>query len=219
MEFSNSSAGALFVMTMTIAAVHALIPSHWLAFALVGRAQRWPTKRTLIIAALAGSGHIATTVALGLVLATAGKAFHNVIPEGWDHMVASVLLCALGAVFVLRSRRGKHVCSHPHDHASEEILEERIGNNMTAVGALVLGLTLSPCLELLPVYLAASQLSWMMLAAISLTMALTTLGIMLLLIWLTLQGMKRMRLHWLEKNEGLLIGSILILLGLALLII
>lgn len=217
MDFSHPSVGALCVMTISIAAVHALIPSHWLAFALVGKAQRWTPQRTLAIAALAGSGHILTTIALGILLSSASKALLFAVPEGWDHAAASALLFILGVGFVLRSRRGEHVCSHPHDHDSEEKLEARLGNNATAVGALVMGLTLSPCLELLPVYLAASRFPPVLLLTLSLTMAATTLSIMLALVYLTLQGLKRIRLQWLENNEGLLIGSILILLAIAML--
>jgi nickel/cobalt exporter len=219
MEFSDRSVGALLTFTFVIAALHALIPSHWLAFVLVGRAQRWTHGRTLAIAALAGAGHIVTTIALGLILTVGGKALHKVLPEGLDHAAASVLLVALGLYFIFRARRGDHVCAHPHDHEGEEKFEQRLEADMTAVGALVLGLTLSPCLELLPVFLAAAGLSWTMLLVVSLVMTLTTLSIMLLLVWLTLHGLERLNLRWLEKNEGVLIGGILIALGVVILLL
>lgn len=216
MDFSNRSAGALLLMTVTLAALHALIPSHWLAFALVGKSQRWTTGRTLRIAALAGVGHVLITVLLGLGLTFAGKALGDALPESLEHGAASLLLISLGVYFVVSWRRGGHVCSHPHDHESETALEKQIGTNKTAVGALVLGLTLSPCLELLPVFLAATRQSWSMVLTISMVMAATTLGLMLLLVWLTLMGLERLNLHGLEANEGFIIGGILILLGILL---
>jgi cadmium resistance protein CadD (predicted permease) len=202
-------------MTLGIAALHALIPSHWLAFALVGRAKRWTVGKTLQIAALAGAGHVLSTIGLGLLLSVAGKALLDSIPEQLEHAAASLLLIALGIGFLVQARRGAHICSHPHDHESEAMLERRIGSNLSAVGALVMGLTLSPCLELLPVYVAASGLSWLTLLIISATMAVTTLGIMLLLVWLTSKGLEKLNFRWLERHEGTLVGMTLIALGIA----
>ena len=65
--------GALLAGAVSIAALHALIPSHWLAFAVVGRRQNWTARRTLTVTALAGLGHALLTIALGLLLASAGK--------------------------------------------------------------------------------------------------------------------------------------------------
>src|SRR5690606_41830567 len=52
--------------------LHAALPTHWLPFVLVGRAQGWSGGRTLATAAAAGSAHIATTAAAGAVVLAAG---------------------------------------------------------------------------------------------------------------------------------------------------
>jgi hypothetical protein len=217
------SAGALLVGTLSIAALHALIPSHWLAFAVVGRAQRWPMGRTLSIAALAGAGHVLVTMIIGLTLAAAGKAALHVIPEALEHAAPTVVLIALGLYFVLQAflRPGGHTHAHAHgsthdhahDHEAHDHAEPGERPSRAAMGALVLGMTLSPCLDLLPIYVAASALPWTMLLAISLLIAVVTLTIMVGLVWLALRGMERLNLRWLERNESLAVGSILIGLG------
>ena len=49
----------------TVAFFHAAIPTHWLPFVAAGRAQRWSHSKTLLITALAGTGHVLTTALLG----------------------------------------------------------------------------------------------------------------------------------------------------------
>ena len=45
--------------------LHAALPTHWLPFVLVGRAQRWTLRRTLGAVVAAGLAHIATTAVVG----------------------------------------------------------------------------------------------------------------------------------------------------------
>jgi hypothetical protein len=33
----------------TVSLLHSFIPTHWLPFSIVGRAQRWPLSRTLLV--------------------------------------------------------------------------------------------------------------------------------------------------------------------------
>ena len=81
------------------------------------------------------------------------------------------------------------------------------------MGALILGMTLSPCLDLLSVYLAAAARPWAVLLLLSVLMASVTLGIMVSLVALTLRGLQNLKLGWLERHEGAAMGGLLILLG------
>ncbi len=239
---NDKSVTALLLGALSIAALHALIPSHWLAFALIGQAQRWRMRRTLLVTALAGTGHALLTVILGIVLVVVGKGLLHAIPASVEHLATALLLIVLGLYFVVSSlRRGKGCHHHAHEHpadietveatghsdAAAEITGTNIemkfgmksgplGKDPTMMGALVMGMTLSPCLDLLSVYVAASAFSWPVLGAICLIMTATTVGLMVLLVWLTLHGLRRVRLQWLERNEGTVVGVTLILLGILL---
>jgi len=231
-HLQSQSLPALLLGTLTIAALHALIPSHWLAFALVGRAKRWPVRRTLLVTALAGTGHALLTTVLGLLVASVGKGLQRAIPPQAEHAATGGILILLGLYFVYPAVRGRSTgCCHPahapqeahdreeaetgHGHAdhSPVTLAQRLGSAPSVMGVLALGMTLSPCLDLLSVYVAASALSWPLLMAISLLMATTTVVIMCLLVWLTLRGLELLQLAWLERNEGLVVGILLIALG------
>lgn len=232
----NNTLSGLLLGTFTIATLHALIPSHWLSFALVGRANRWPIRRTLMVTMLAGSGHALLTTVLGLLVAGVGKGLQRAIPPQAEHALTASVLILLGIYFLAPALRGSATsCSHhAHAHGSElsaEVYENeqqnpidplpstlaaRLGKGPTIMGALALGLTLSPCLDLLSVYVAAAALSWPLLLLISLIMAATTVTLMTLLVWLTLHGLQFLRLAWLERNEGLVVGVTLIGLGILL---
>ena len=218
---ADRSLGAILAGTVLIAALHALIPSHWLAFAVVGRQQGWTTRRTLTVTTLAGAGHVLLTVVLGLLLVGVGKQFTAKIPPVLEHAVTATLLIALGLYFLRAALRGGRHGGHSHGHnltdeggtAEHGGVSGRFVRNPTVVGALVLGMTLSPCLDLLSVYVAASSRPWPVLLLISLLMAVITIGLMTALVWLTLRGLQKLNLHWLEHNEGLAIGVLLMLLG------
>ena len=220
----DRSLSALLAGTVTIAALHALIPSHWLAFAIVGRRQRWTVRRTLTVTALAGTGHVGLTILLGLFLAGVGKEALKAIPPFMEHAATAALLIALGGYFVWASVRGGEHGGHSHGHnLTDESgqtehggVSGRFARNPTVIGALVLGMTLSPCLDLLSVYVGAAARPWHVLLLMSLLMASVTMGLMLSLVWLTLHGLQKLNLHWLEHNEGLAIGGLLILLGILL---
>src|SRR5438477_9851560 len=102
----GSSASALLLGALSIAALHALIPSHWLAFAVVARAQRWPMRRTLSLTALAGAGHVLMTIVLGIAVAAVGKSLLRSIPPALEHAAAAGSLILLGLWFALPSLRG-----------------------------------------------------------------------------------------------------------------
>jgi hypothetical protein len=199
--------------------MHALIPSHWLSFAVVGRKQRWSLQQTLLVTFLAGCGHVGLTLVLGIAVAAAGKQIEHLLPERLEHASAAIALILLGCYFALPPLFGKRsYCGHDH-HVEEETTEESPSppastyTSKTVIGTLVMGMTLSPCLDLLSIYVMAAQASWNTLFLLSSIMAVTTLSIMLLLVWLSAQGLQRFRFAWLDHNEGLVMGTLLILLG------
>ncbi len=210
---NDRSAMVLLALAFSNALLHALIPSHWLSFAVVGRANRWPMRTTLGVTALAGAGHVSITIVLGLIVACAGKEIAGRLPPFAEHAAASAALILLGIMFLYRAMR-RAGCQHPGHHHHGDASEGTVPPaNRGAITALVLGMTLSPCLDLLSVYIAAASFSWPVIGAVSCVMAVTTLSLMLAFVWLTLHGLQRLKLDWLEQNEGFVVAGILIVLG------
>ena len=64
---------SVIVGTILLAAVHALIPNHWLPLVAVARAEQWKPREVTRITLLAALAHVTGTVVLGLILGLIGK--------------------------------------------------------------------------------------------------------------------------------------------------
>ena len=197
---------ALAATGFAVAYLHAALPTHWLPFVLVGRAQGWRAAKVLMVTGLAGAGHVLFTAALGLALTGAGLALA-------PHLGA-LLPRAVGVVLVLLGlfNLGRHILGAGHSHADPaRTLGGR--SEAAAVAGLVMILTFSPCEAFLPVYLANVGYGWTGFLLLSLVLVVGTGASMLLFTSLCLAGADRLRLERLERYENVVIGVILCVLG------
>src|SRR6476659_10250678 len=158
-----------------VAFFHAAIPTHWLPFVLTARVQRWNPSKTILVTALAGSGHATATALLGLCITWLGTAFSDTIGN-WFPRLAGGALLVFGLYYVLRQLRGHgHVhFPYPHEHLHERESDEhehhdhdhthshghghdhvhtpvpRPTSDRAAILSLLAFLTLSPCEGFLP---------------------------------------------------------------------
>src|SRR5256885_11571730 len=103
-----------------VAFFHAAIPTHWLPFVLTSRVQGWNASKTIAVTALAGTGHVIVTAALGLAITLFGAALNESI-GAWFPRIAGGALLLFGAYYLVRQMIGKgHVHFHyPHEHLHE----------------------------------------------------------------------------------------------------
>lgn len=225
----------------TVAFAHAAIPTHWLPFVLAGRGQRWSKSKTLLVVALCGSGHVLFTTALGVLVVWLGietsKWTGNVFP--W---IAGGALILFGLYYLVRQARGDgHGHSHfgpdgshghgHHDHGHHDHeghahgsgdydhAQDREVTTKTAKSdrAVILGLftllTFSPCEGFLPVYLSGIAYGWIGFVILSAILAVATIAGMVVFTWLTLSGMERLQLGFLERYESAILGALILFLG------
>ena len=105
-----------------VAFFHAAIPTHWLPFVLTARVQGWNPSKTIAVTALAGTGHVLVTAALGLAITLFGAALNDRI-GAWFPRIAGGALLLFGLYYLGRQVLGKgHVHFHyPHEHLHEEV--------------------------------------------------------------------------------------------------
>lgn len=201
-----------FLLTgLTVSILHAALPTHWLPFVLAGRAQKWSYSRTVSILMIAGLGHILTTSLIGAAVVWFGLRLH----ENFQHimiLVASVSVLAFGLHNLWQHFHGiKHShCDHSEPHKHDYQMNSKDG---WAILSLLSLLTFSPCESFLPIYVSAWQTGWFGFFMLTLVLGIGTLLAMLCFMTLLHFGMKQMKLQWLENNEKLIMGSILILLS------
>src|SRR5437762_13983706 len=215
----------------TVAFFHAAIPTHWLPFVAAGRAQRWSHSKTLLITALAGTGHVLTTALLGLILTIFGVALSSRVGT-WFPRIAGALLITLGLFYIWRQLSG-----HPHSHTHlfsksghggnehENELKESLAHfrapdisrtrtsDWVAIGSLFAMLTFSPCDAFLPIFVSGIRFGWGGFGLLTLILSTAAVAGMLVFTSLALLGIRSIGLGWFERYESLVMGSLLLLVG------
>ena len=189
--------------------LHAALPTHWLPFVLVGRAQQWSATRVLAVVTAAGLAHIATTALVGGLIVAAGLALDQWV-EGLLPHLSAVLLFLFGAFYLSRAMlKRTAVASGPALDAPEPRVADR-----TALLGLIALMALSPGEVLLPIYLSASAEGVAALALLSLVFAVGTVLGMAVFTALAHAGASILRLERWARYEGAVLGLALIGLGL-----
>ena len=189
--------------------LHAALPTHWLPFVLVGRAQRWSAPRTLLTVVVAGLVHIITTAVLGGLIVAAGLALDQWIKGVLPHLSA-VLLFLFGAFYLTRATLKRPVAANgPPLTEAEPAVSDR-----AAFVGLVAMMAISPGEVLLPIYLSASSEGVAALASLSLVFAAGTVLGMAVFTSLARAGASILRLERWARYEGAVLGLALIALGL-----
>ena len=189
--------------------LHAALPTHWLPFVLVGRAQRWTLRRTMGAVVAAGLAHIATTAVVGGLLVVAGLALNQWIAGMLPHLAAALLI-VFGAFYLARATLKKPV---PASGPPIETPEPAVTDS-AAFWGLVAMMAVSPGEVLLPVYLSTAEEGVVVLALLTLAFAAGTMAGMALLTALARAGASIQRLERWARYEGMVLGVALIALGL-----
>ncbi len=74
-------------------------------------------------------------------------------------------------------------------------------------------LTFSPCEGFLPIYISGISYGWIGFIVLSAVLALATIAGMTVFTWLTMSGMERLRLEFLERYESGILGVLVLFLG------
>lgn len=192
--------------------VHASIPNHWIPLVALSKAEKWNEKLTLGITAIAGFAHTLSTIIIGIIVGFFGyklSGSYSLIVR----VIAPSILILLGIIYLILSiRDNKH-----HHHHTHEINIDEVKKKTTAAVILTLTISMffSPCLEIEAYFFVASKLGWEGIIAVSVIYTFITIAGMLLLVWLGMKGVKKIKSHFLEHHEKTITGIILIVLGIA----
>ena len=204
----------IIIGAFLLSIVHASIPNHWLPLVALSKSEKWTEKFTMSATAIAGFSHTLSTIIIGIIVGFLGyklSGSYSFIVG----VIAPSLLILLGIIsLVLSIMANKH---HHHHHHSHEINIDEVKKKTTA--AIILTLTISmffsPCLEIEAYYFVASSLGWQGTIAVSVIYTIITIAGMLLLVWLGMKGVKKIKSHFLEHHEKTITGILLVILGIA----
>ena len=204
-----------------IAFFHAAIPTHWLPFVLTARAQRWNRSKTLIITAIAATGHACFTATLGLIVAWLGIALSNRIGALFPWIAGGALI-SFGLFYIIRQLTGRphthlHLGheghSHEHAHSQPENRMSFSKTDLAAISSLLALLTFSPCEAFVPVYVSGVRYGWHGFALLTIILTLATIAGMVAFTGLALTGIEQVKLRSFEKYEAGVMGALLCAVG------
>ena len=229
----------LLVLTaISIGFVHTLIgPDHYLPFVAMSAARNWTRRKTLLVTAACGVGHVLGSIVLGLVGIALGAALHHLEwIEGLRGDLAAWALTTFGLVYMAwglkrawRDRQHSHEhlhadgTRHRHTHAHhvrDEHLHVHVQVDTDTVRsitpwALFVVFILGPCEALIPLLMyPASQHSWWGVSLVVLSFAATTIVTMMTIVYLAVRGLERLPLKAAERYTHALAGAALSLCGL-----
>jgi len=115
----NSAPELLLVgAVIAVGALHTIVPDHWVPITLIARQQGWSRRETARAALRAGTGHVLSTLLIGVVVWIAGAAFATRFGNAVS-LASSLALIGFGgwiAIGSLREMRGGDGHGHSHDH-------------------------------------------------------------------------------------------------------
>lgn len=206
-DLSQASLLSLVGAGLVVALLHAALPTHWLPFVAVGRAQGWKVPTILGLAAVAGLAHIASTAVLGSILTLAGSAAPSI--TRFLPALSALVLFGFGLWYLARGlRRGRD-----RSGTSPASPERAPVSNAAAAWGLIGFLAASPGEALLPVYVGAGVHGWSIVAWLTVAFAAGTVLGMVSFTGLALAGVERFRLERLARFEGVILGLVLMALA------
>jgi nickel/cobalt transporter (NicO) family protein len=212
----------LILAAISIGSLHTIAPDHWLPFAALARAERWSARRTAAITAACGLGHVTASVALGLLGGWLGLELFERVGHRLES-ASGLLLIGFGVAYAAwalhrRIARRAHTHAHAHGHVhAHRHLHAHGGGAHRPLTAWTLFLLFSadPCVAVIPLMFAAAPLGWAATAAVAAAYEIATIGTMVVLVLPARAAVGAVRGAWVDQWGELLAGSIVALVGFA----
>lgn len=198
----------IFTGSLLLSIIHALIPNHWLPLIAIGKSENWTIKQTLSATAIAGFSHILSTIFIGIIVGFIGfqlsSSFEFISPY-----IAPLILVLLGIIYLFFDWRQSY--HHNHTHFNQRNFKNK--SRWTIIISLSIAMFLSPCAELEIYFFQAGTLGWIGIVIVSTVYTICTVSFMLLLVYLGIKGVSKMKWTFLEHHNKLVTGLVLIVLG------
>lgn len=208
---------ALVVAAVSIAALHALAPDHWVPFAAIARSQRWSTARTASVTALCGAGHVTVSVAIGAAGAMFGVGLFEAFGAALEGVAPLVLIgfgvayAAWGAGRVVRERwhRQMHEAGTHHHHHRHHHLEHQAAS----ARALFLLFCADPCVAVIPLMFAAMPAGWTAAVTVVTAYEIATIATMVGLVLPARAATRAVSGAWVDRFGDVLAGGVIAAVG------
>jgi nickel/cobalt transporter (NicO) family protein len=234
---------ALVAAAVSLGSIHTLAPDHWVPFAALARAERWSSRRTAVITATCGLGHVTGSVALGLL----GLLFGLELLQRFGQRMESVsglLLVGFGLAYgawglnrTLRERAHAHAHAHGRVHAHVHAVVSRQSSGVRHESAasspqspasshlhrpltawtLFLLFSADPCVAVIPLLFAAAPLGWPSIVAVIVAYETATIGTMIALVLPARAAAQTIHAAWVDQWGDAVAGGVVAGIGIVVL--
>jgi len=189
------------VATILLALIHGSIPNHWLPFIALSRAEKWSTKKLIMIISIGAIFHSLSTAILGFFISYFGYYISSI--SQLEKILPTFFMVFLGMIYLIIDHQ---------EHYNDPLKKKSI-NPIFSVILLYLGMFFSPCLEIEAIYFSVGRYGLTSFVLISLIYTIITLVSMLTFSYLAYKGLLKYFPKILEKYEKRMIGLVLIILA------
>lgn len=227
-----------YLLTATAGATalfHTLIPDHWLPFVLVARSQGWSLRKTFLTTFLSAVLHVTLSLGLGILALFLGREFMHVLGERIE-LMSGIGLLFFGLVYTLffltgGGRHQHYFPGHGEHHPVEDyrgegaegsaeagpsrrhILARHLGDHPLGAVTLAAIVGLNPCVLAIPLMFATiAEGRWAFLW-VGTSFAITSIVVLVGASVLGFQGLRRVRLGFLDRYGEVVSGLLIALLG------
>lgn len=198
---------ALLLGVVSVAFFHALAPDHWVPFVALARGSRWSMGKLAWVTTLAGIGHVASSLLLGMIGLWAGMVVHRLQgAEAWRGGVAIWLLIGFGVAYAMWGI--KHA-QHHHPHVSVQEVAKAYAARR--VWMLIAILVFGPCEPLIPMMFLASQQGMAVVWMTSLVFSCVTVAMVVGQSCLSYAGVRLIQAPWMERYAHAMAGGVIAL--------
>jgi nickel/cobalt exporter len=207
---------ALSATALSIGGIHTLLgPDHYVPFAAMSHAGGWSAGKTLRVTVACGLGHVAGSVALGLVGLAIGVAVLKLeFVEAIRGDVAGWMLVVFGAAYLGWGFVGA-ASHHGHAHSRRDAEAAAATSGVWTPWLLFIVFAFGPCEPLIPLLIyPASQADGFAVAAVVVAFAVATVGTMVAVVLAMRYGAAVARVPRLKQLSHALAGLAILACGL-----
>jgi nickel/cobalt exporter len=221
----RQSLGFLLTTSITIGFVHtALGPDHYVPFVALARVRDWSKRKTVLITAICGAGHVLGSIALGALGIALGWAlgamqeFESLRGDwaAWGLLGLGLAYMVWGIHRGIRNKPHTHVHvhadgiahEHKHGHIDEHAhLHESAKHSATTPWMLFIIFVFGPCEPLIPLLMVpAASHSWPAVAMVAASFSAVTIATMCMIVIALSYGLDLVRLGRLRRWSHALAG-------------
>jgi hypothetical protein len=218
---------ALVGAAVSVGAVHTCAPDHWMPFAALARAGQWSPRRTALVTAICGLGHVTVSVLIGLLALVFGRELFEVFGQHLES-ASGLLLIGFGVAYAtwgLRNAVAAHVHHHAHVHGhhhhhlpSASSVASALSPEPSALSpitpwALFLLFSADPCVAVIPLMFASAPLGWHSTVVVAAAYELATIGTMVLLVLPAHAAVAALRPLWTDRYGDAVAGGVVAAVG------